>query len=100
MMRAISSAGTPAAVTLDKIVFHTAEQEARGWFKDRRSARQIPRRMEAAGYVPVRNPYAKDGLWKVAGSRVAIYGRVTLSSAERLAAAAEIVRHGRDHAGK
>lgn len=31
-------------------------------FSDRKNRRRVPHMMERAGYVPVRNPYAKDGL--------------------------------------
>lgn len=48
--------------------------------------------MEAAGYVPVRNPDAKDGLWKVGAKRKVIYGQAALSLEDRLAAAGELVR--------
>src|SRR5256885_5563179 len=41
--------------------------------RERRNRRQIPHRLEAVGYVPVRNPDAKDGLWKVGGRRMVVY---------------------------
>jgi hypothetical protein len=34
-----------------------------------KKARRIPHRLEARGYVPVRNPDVKDGLWKIDGAR-------------------------------
>ena len=38
----------------------------RAWLTDRKNRRVIPHRLETAGYVPVRNPGADDGLWKIA----------------------------------
>ena len=62
------------------------------WLLDRRIRRQIPHRLEAAGYTPVRNSNADDGLWKVAGRRQAIYAKSPLSVRERLSAAGELTR--------
>jgi hypothetical protein len=63
-----------------------------GWLKDRKNRRKIPHRFECCGYVPVRNSGAKDGLWKIHGSRQVIYARAALSVAKRHAAANELVR--------
>jgi len=52
----------------------------------------IPHRVEACGYVAVRNPGATDGLWKIKGARQAIYARQALSIQERGVAAADLVR--------
>ena len=54
---------------------------------DRRNRRQIPHRLESAGYTPVRNPPPTDGLWKVGGKRQAIYAKASLPVSDRLAAA-------------
>ena len=56
------------------------------WINDRRNRRVIPHRLEACGYVPVRTD-AGDGLWKISGSRRAVYAKAGLSMAERIAAA-------------
>jgi len=45
------------------------------WLDDRKNRRVIPHRFEACGYIPVRNPDATDGLWKIGGKRQAVYGR-------------------------
>ena len=73
-------AGWPEAVTLAQLI--AAETQAQpgewssedgdkndfaAWLEDRKNRRQIPHRMEAVGYVAVRNDGAKDGLWKVGG---------------------------------
>ena len=60
------------------------------WLKDRKTARQIPHRMEAVGYVAVRNPHAKDGLWKIDGRRQAVYARSELPKRDQLLAASEL----------
>jgi hypothetical protein len=62
------------------------------WLRDRRNARQIPHRLEAAGYVPIRNDAARDGLWKVAGRRQVVYARQDLTLRDRLAAARDRLR--------
>jgi hypothetical protein len=67
------------------VAAHTLKE----WLQDRRSYRQIPHRLEAAGYVPVRNANAKDGLWRFAGRRQATYARHDLPERERLMAAQE-----------
>jgi hypothetical protein len=57
------------------------------WLEDRKNRRQIPHRLETAGYMPVRNPTApKDGYWIIGGKRQSVYARAELSTAEQLAA--------------
>jgi hypothetical protein len=78
----------PNAVTLEDLAIYASEA-FREWLRDRRNRRQIPHRMEAAGYVPVRSTTASDGLWKTAGKRQCIYARKTLSVRDRLEAATQ-----------
>jgi hypothetical protein len=59
-------------------------------FNDRKFRTQIPHRMADVGYIPVRNPYAKDGHWTVGGKRVAVYALATLSKRDRIAAAGRL----------
>jgi len=59
-------------------------------FHDRKLRTQIPHRMADVGYIPVRNPYAKDGHWKVGDKRVAVYAKATLSKHDRIAAAGRL----------
>jgi len=87
----IEGIGTPSALTLSRLV-DRASGSFQEWLQDRRNRRQIPHRLEAAGYAPVRNTYAADGLWKVAGKRQSIYARTTLSIRDRFAAAGELTR--------
>jgi hypothetical protein len=58
--------------------------------KDRKNRRALPHRLERVGYVPVRNPDADDGLFKVAGRRQAIYARRSLPLAEQVRAARKV----------
>jgi len=81
--------GNPSVVTLQDLAgpFSTGLSE---WLKDRKNQRQVPHRMQSAGYVPVRNDCARDGLWKIDGRRQVVYGRHDLSLRDRLAAAREL----------
>lgn len=80
----------PAALTLDMVV---AGARALGMndladeLIDRKNRRRLPHKFERAGYVPVRNPDADDGLWKISGRRQAVYGRKTAVQAEQVRAA-------------
>jgi hypothetical protein len=87
----------PEAVTLAQLV--AAERDRSGWIPengskndfaswldDRKNRRQIPHRMEAVGYVAVRNDGAKDGLWKVGGARMAVYAKRELERRDQLTA--------------
>lgn len=56
-------------------------------FEDRGRRRAVPHKMERAGYVPVRNPDADDGLFKIAGRRQVVYARRSLSVADQVRAA-------------
>jgi hypothetical protein len=58
----------------------------RPWLADRKVRRQIPHRMESCEYAAERNKYARDGLWKIGGSRQVVYAKKSLSAAERLTA--------------
>lgn len=86
---ALEKLSTPAAVTLDDIATRSTTVFA-DWIRDRKNARQVPHRLEAAGYVAVRNTAAKDGLWRVHGRRQVVYARHELTTRDRLAAAAEV----------
>jgi hypothetical protein len=82
---ALDALNNPAAVTLSQLASSASEDFAE-WLRDRKNSRRIPHRLEECGYVPHRNEAAKDGLWKVAGRRQAIYVQASLSAAERSAA--------------
>ena len=88
---ALDALSTPNAVTLSDIAV-MAKGDFRDWLMDRKSSRQIPHRLEEAGYIPVRNQAAKDGLWKLIGKRQVIYARRELSIRERITAAMTLTR--------
>jgi Family of unknown function (DUF5906) len=88
---ALDAIGSPAALTLDRIAGF-ANPDFALWLRERKNARRIPHRLEACGYVAVRNDGAKDGLWKVAGRRQVIYARMELSARDRIAAANDLAR--------
>lgn len=76
----------PDAITID-MVANAAEADFQYWLKERRNRRRIPYRFEEAGYIQIRNEAAKDGLWKVAGKRSAVYAKQDLSKSDRARAA-------------
>ncbi|MFC1688267.1 primase-helicase family protein [Pseudomonadota bacterium] len=83
----------PAAITLEDITGQAQNMSYFGfhdWLLERKNRRQIPHRLESAGYEPVRNGYAKDGLWKINGKRQVVYGKTALCLRDRLAAAEEL----------
>lgn len=84
----------PDALTLRDII-DAADETFGDWLQDRRNRRQIPHRMEAVNYIPVRNEYAQDGLWKVKGKRQVIYVKSDLSVRDRIAAADDLIQSGR-----
>jgi phage/plasmid primase-like uncharacterized protein len=88
----LDALGNRPAVTITDIICYANENFAE-WLRDRRNSRQIPHRLEAAGYVRVRNAADKhDGQWKVAGKRQTIYAREELSVRDRIAAAHRLCR--------
>jgi Family of unknown function (DUF5906) len=87
--------GNPNAVTLDALRGKAAGTELWGWLVDRKNRRVIPHRLEQCGYVPVRNDYAEDGLWKLNDKRQTIYAKLTLSIRDRFSAAKDLFESGR-----
>lgn len=85
----------PDAVTL-KMINDAATSDPNftafaDWINDRKNKRQIPYRLETAGYVAVRNPTApSDGQWKIGGRRVVVYAKATLSPAQQITAAGKL----------
>jgi hypothetical protein len=83
----------PAAVTLNDIVTHARNisyHDFADWLADRRKRRMIPHRLESAGYEPIRNGGAKDGLWKIGGRRQVVYAKASLALRDRIAAAHDL----------
>jgi len=83
--------GNPDAVTLTEIA-RAATGDFEAWIRDRKNRRAIPHRLERCDYVPTRNDAAKDGLWKIGGTRQAVYAKSTLSLRDRLRAASGLTR--------
>lgn len=86
------------ALTLDDIIGAAKSTDFKEWVADRKNRRQIPHRMEACGYVPVRNANIEDGRWRIAGKRVMIYALKTLSLREQQQAAHGRVKKGARYA--
>jgi hypothetical protein len=81
--------GNPDATTLIRITA-AATGEIEVWIRERKNRRLVPHRLEKCGYVPVRNNAAKDGLWKISGTRQVVYAQDTLSIRDRHIAASRL----------
>ena len=85
----------PDVVTLEMLIKKAYETPIAGAghfelvdeLNSRKTRRQIPHRLERCGYVMAPNPDAKDGLWRIASNRRAIYAKKGLSAADRIHAA-------------
>ena len=86
MADVLDTLGNPKTLTLFDVMLN-ADEPFKTWLQDRRNSRQIGHRMVEAGYEPVRNSAAKDGLWVIEGKRQAIYARSDLSLCDRQTAA-------------
>jgi hypothetical protein len=91
LVKPLGTDALPEAVTLSRVIAAADDEDFREWLKDRRNRRIIPHRFEACGYIPVRNPGAADGLWKIGSQRMVIYAKASLTPAEQLAAAKALV---------
>ncbi|WP_338832323.1 primase-helicase family protein [Bradyrhizobium sp. 27S5] len=90
MADVLDKLGRPHAVTLEQIITK-APTEFRQWLGDRKSRRRVPHRLDECGYVPVRNPYAKDGLWVIKGRRVAVYACKEMVVRDQIEAATQLL---------
>jgi hypothetical protein len=88
---ALEALKNPDAVTLSDFRV-VATDSLIEWLDDRRNRREIPHRLEAVGYVSVRNPSAKDGLWVIDSRRQSIYVRADLPARERHAATMRLAK--------
>lgn len=82
------------AVTLSMVIqaaVDAEETELAYTLSDTKNRRRVPHMMEKAGYAPVRNEYAGDGLWRIEGRRQVVYGDASLSIAERVTFARSLV---------
>jgi hypothetical protein len=86
----IASLGNPDALTIGDIAARASSENSpvAAWLTDAKTRRQVPHRMEEAGYIAARNPFEREkGRWKVRGRNETVYAKKTLSMAERIAAA-------------
>ena len=80
----------PLAVTLRLLVPFAVSEDFRTWLTECKYRRLLPHRFEACGYVPVRNPAANDGLWKINGRREVVYALDSLTPRDQIAAAGKL----------
>lgn len=87
----LDALGNPNAVTLSLLTHQAQGSPFAAWLEDRRNRRKVPHRLNNAGYVPIRNEAAKDGLWKIRGNRQVVYARRELTLLERIQAVQGVV---------
>lgn len=87
LSEALDSLDHPEAVTIPMLAGAALSESFADWLQDRRNSRQVPHRLEEAGYTAVRSPYAKAGRWRVWGRQVVIYARTGLTEKQRMTAA-------------
>jgi hypothetical protein len=63
MLDAIDVLGAPNPLTLPQLIA-LADADFALFLRDRKNAKRIPYRLEACGYVAVRNDTTADGRWK------------------------------------
>jgi Arm DNA-binding domain/Family of unknown function (DUF5906) len=85
----IEAMGEPEAFVLRDLYNCAAPPAFADWLRDRKNRRVIPHRMEAVGYVPMRNPDANSGLWVVDCERQVVYVRANLTMHDQLRAIKE-----------
>lgn len=86
----LTKLGYPLIVTLDQLAGLDSDPDFVKHLKDRRNRRMIPRWMEAVGYIVIRNPDSRQGLWKVYGKKQIVYGKATASPRDLMLAIREI----------
>ena len=82
--------GKPAALCLVKLIERAQSLHMHDFaaeLGDRKNRRTLPHKLERVDYVPVRNPDADDGLFKLQGKRQAIYAQRALTLADQVRAA-------------
>ncbi len=87
MADALAGHSDPDALTIAQLAEMPTPKPFADWLLDRKNSRQIPHRLETAGYVAVRSPHAKDGLWVVSKRRCVVYAKAALPMAVRHATA-------------
>jgi hypothetical protein len=79
----------PTVTTIGAVLGACASEQdgLYSWLMDRSNRRTSPHRMESCGYTPVRKPGSESGLWTISGKRQVVYGLMTATMSERIAAA-------------
>jgi hypothetical protein len=77
----------PDALTLDRVRSAAVGTDFAAWLDDRKNRRYIPHRFDSCGYVPVRNPDAEDGLWRINDKRQVVYTKKGMDLADQVNAA-------------
>lgn len=83
----LEALGNPTVVTLKQIIGRAAGTEIWGWLVERKNRRSIGHRLEKIRYERLDHPTADQGLWKIAGERQVVYGRMDVPIPERFRAA-------------
>jgi hypothetical protein len=78
---AIDALGEPAALTIDELMAKAPSLE---WLRDKDKRKFTMHQLTECGYVAVRNPGAKDDLWRINNRRQVIYVRLDLSQDQRI----------------
>jgi hypothetical protein len=71
----LSALGYPLIVTLDQLAGIDSDPDFIKHIKDRRNRRMLPRWLESCGYRTIRNPDAKNGVWRFRGKKQMVWGR-------------------------
>jgi len=78
---AIDALGRPPALTLDELMAVAPGLE---WLRDMANRKISSHRLMDCQYVAVRNPGAKDNLWRINARRQTIYARLDLPPKQRI----------------
>jgi len=84
----IDKLGNPNVLTIKQLIAAATGATAE-WLMGK-NRRALPHRLERCGYIAVRNPNTKDGMWRLNGERQMIYGKANLSPAEAIKAARKL----------
>src|SRR5262249_4169891 len=84
----IDKLGNPNVLTIKQLIAAATGATAE-WLMGK-NRRALPHRLERCGYIAVRNPNTKDGMWRLNGERQMIYAKANLSPAEAIKAARKL----------
>ncbi len=88
---AIDRMGRPLALTIYNIICNEAGSDLARLLEDRKSRKAVKHRMEDCGYVALRNPDSKQGLWTINGKKQVVYVRAELSDRDRFKATTDLM---------